>query len=933
MAAGLWQTDNWASRLAEVESTEPELKEAPLRRDVRSLGTLLGEVLREQVGDDFFQQVETLRRLASERREAEYNGDEALARSALQQALLLVHQLPVDRAYQLARAFGFFFELINLAETNHRKRRRLSGGLKADAAPQRGSLQGTLRRMRKAGYSADEAMALLNKICVTPVFTAHPTEVARRSVISKRRRISQLLEELDRIPQSPDSIAQMEDALMAEITGLWQTDDVRLERPAVTDEVRMGLDYFKDSIFETLPTLYAEVANALQKEYGLELSLIDLPTLVQFGSWIGGDRDGNPYVTPEVTREALSMSREVLWTHYRQRLIAAAQQVSSSTQQAPVTNELLEAVNGYLSQMPAVAEDLRTRFLCEQSRLMLTCIMLRLGDATTILKNSSERLPLYTNAHEFLHDLQLLRDSLAANKGERIARSVFDPLIVEVRTYGLHLQTLDVRQHAKVHSAAVEELSAWRADGSLPPPPSPMTAEVVDTFRTVAMVKRVGDPASIRQYVISGATSAEDVLKTLWLARLGGVTAEKTDGDPGLLIAPLFESIEDLENAPDICRELWTSETYKPLLESWGRTQEVMLGYSDSNKDGGMIASTWGIWKAHRALHAVARDCNVTLRLFHGRGGTVGRGGGPTHRAIYAQPIDSFTGAMRITEQGEVLNFKYSDVVLAERSLELMIASSLDAVARPDRKACGGCDAKLTGAILPEWERVMDSLAVWSFERYRTDILDNPDTFDYFQQATPVAELEHAKIGSRPAKRTGKRSLSDLRAIPWVFGWMQSRHTVPAWYGVGTALERFTQESRDGLEQLQRIGREFPLFLDMVRNIESALAKSDFGIAELYGSLIKDEALRNRVYPMLKAEFDRTRAMVLLVTQQGNLLEGDKVLARSIRLRNPYVDPMSWIQVELLRRKQAGVETDEVALNRAISGTINGISAGLRNTG
>ena len=933
MAAGLWQTENWAARLAEVESGAPELKEVPLRRDVRSLGTLLGEVLREQVGDEVFEQVETLRRLASERREAEFHGDEARARSALQQALLLVHQLPVDRAYQLARAFGFFFELINLAETNHRKRRRLAGALKSDAEPQRGSLQGTLRRMRKAGYSADEAMDLLRKVCVTPVFTAHPTEVARRSVISKRRRIAQLLEELDRIPQSRDEIAQMEDALMAEITGLWQTDDVRLERPAVTDEVRMGLDYFHDSIFDTLPTLYVEVANALRKEYGLELALIDLPTMVQFGSWIGGDRDGNPYVTPEVTREALAMSREVLWTHYRQRLIAAAQQVSSSTQQAPVTSALADAVNAYLQRMPSVAENLRTRFLCEQSRLMLTCMMLRLGDDTTILKHSSEGLPLYTTAHEMLHDVLLLRDSLAANRGERIARSVFDPLIVEVRTYGLHLQTLDIRQHAKVHTAAIEELSAWREDGSLPPAPSPMTAEVMDTFRTVAMVKRTGDPTTIRQYVISGATSAEDVLKTLWLARLGGVTAERHDGDPGLLIAPLFESIEDLENAPEICRELWTSETYKPLLESWNRTQEVMLGYSDSNKDGGMIASTWGIWKAHRALHDVARQCNVSLRLFHGRGGTVGRGGGPTHRAIYAQPIDSFTGEMRITEQGEVLNFKYSDVVLAERNLELMIASSLDAIARPDRKACGGCDARLTGAILPEWERTMDALAAWSFQRYRTDILDNPDTFDYFQQATPVAELEHAKIGSRPAKRTGKRSLADLRAIPWVFGWMQSRHTVPAWYGVGTAMERFSTENEDGLAELQRMMREFPLFLDMVRNIESALAKSDFGIAELYGSLVKDEALRNRVYPMLKAEFERTRAMVLLVTQQADLLEGDPVLARSIRLRNPYVDPMSWIQVELLRRKQAGADADGAALNRAIAGTINGISAGLRNTG
>jgi phosphoenolpyruvate carboxylase len=330
----------------------------------------------------------------------------------------------------------------------------------------------------------------------------------------------------------------------------------------------------------------------------------------------------------------------------------------------------------------------------------------------------------------------------------------------------------------------------------------------------------------------------------------------------------------------------------------------------------------------------VARECNVELRLFHGRGGTVGRGGGPTHRALYAQPLDSFNGQMRITEQGEVLNFKYSDVVLAERNLELMIAASLDAIARPDMRACGGCSTHLTGAIEPAWEETMDALALWSFERYRTDILDNPDTFDYFQQATPVAELEHAKIGSRPAKRTGKRSLADLRAIPWVFGWMQSRHTVPAWYGVGTATERFTKEHADGLEQLQRMARDFPLFLDMVRNIESALAKSDFGIAQLYASLVPDEDLRNRVYPMLKAEFERTRSMILLITQQGDLLEQNSVLAHSIRLRNPYVDPMSWIQVDLLRRKrEAGEEDDEAAINRAITGTINGISAGLRNTG
>ncbi len=934
--ASLWQTTDWAQRLVEFQAGEPELKEAPLRRDVRSLGMLLGEVLREQVGDDLFEQVETMRRLATERRQAEFDGDTARAASALQQALLLVHTLPVDRAYQLARAFGFYFELINLAETNHRKRRRLAGSLRTAAEPQRGSLQGTLRRMRLAGYSAGEAVNLLRTVCVTPVFTAHPTEVARRSVISKRRRIATLLEELDRIPVSEDEAQKLQSDLMTEITGLWQTDDVRLQRPAVTDEVRMGLDYFSDSIFETLPALYAEVANALRKEYGLHLALPDLPTLVTFGSWIGGDRDGNPFVTPEITRGALAMAREMLYAHYHKRLDQASAQISSSTQQVPVTPELSAAVDAYLAQMPLAGAALRERFLCEQIRVLLTCMELRLGGTPEVMRGWPEHdtLPPYRTAEDLLHDLQLIRDSLMQNRGERIAEHLLDPLIMEARTYGLHLQTLDVRQHANIHAAAVDEISAWRPDGSLPSPPSPMTAEVIDTFRAVAEIKRSDDPASIRQYVISGATGVEDVLRTLWLARLGGVTAERTAHDPGLLIAPLFESIEDLQNAPGICRDLWTSAAYQPLLDSWGRQQEVMLGYSDSNKDGGMIASTWEIWKAHRALHAVARECNVHLRLFHGRGGTVGRGGGPTHRAIYAQPLDSFTGTLRITEQGEVLNFKYSDVVLAERNLELMIAASLDSVARPDLRACAGCSTHLTGAIEPAWEATMDQLAAWSFERYREDIHDNPDTFDYLQQATPVAELEHAKIGSRPAKRSGKRSLGDLRAIPWVFGWMQSRHSIPAWYGVGTAMERFTQQHPDGLEQLQRMARDFPLFLDMVRNIESALAKSDFGIAQLYASLVKDEGLRTRVYRMLKDEFERTRSMILLVTQQRDLLAGNAVLARSIRLRNPYVDPMSWIQVELLRRKRdVTAPQEENALNRAITATINGISAGLRNTG
>jgi phosphoenolpyruvate carboxylase len=505
------------------------------------------------------------------------------------------------------------------------------------------------------------------------------------------------------------------------------------------------------------------------------------------------------------------------------------------------------------------------------------------------------------------------------------------------------LQTLDIRQHAKVHAAALAELTNSRTNQI-----SEQTEEVLETFRAIATLKKTM-PCAITKYVVSGASVMDDALNVLELARRAGIAVEggtsaSGEHDPGLQPVLLFESIEDLRNAPAVCRALWTSEEYEPLLKAWGGHQEMMLGYSDSNKDGGMIASTWEIWKAHRALHEVAKECDVTLQLFHGRGGTVGRGGGPTHRAIFAQPLDSFSGELRLTEQGEVLNWKYSDVVLAERNLELMIAASLDALARPDVKAraAAGGDAKplLTGEILPEWEAALDELSAMSFAFYTRYLVDDPEVFTYFEQATPVAELEHARIGSRPAKRAdasasggaaAKRSMADLRAIPWVFGWMQSRHVVPAYFGVGYALDQFAQTHPDGLRLLREMTRGFPLFIDIVRNVELALAKADFDIARLYASLVEDRGLRDRVFTTLETEFTRTREMVLAVTGQAELLEKNQVLANSIRLRNPYVDPMSLLQLELLRRKRGGESSEE--LDRAITATINGISAGLRNTG
>jgi len=959
----LWLPSSWPERLDELLASTGDLKSAPLRRDVRSLGMLLGQVLREQALPGVYEAVEALRQGSIARREA--NDDH---RSPPQAAPLPGADDPL-LAYQLARAFSLYFELINLAETNHRKRRRIAHQIEESGSNpmqhgsvQRGSLRGTLRALTSAGIDRNDALALLAAVQVTPVFTAHPTEVARRSVMFKRRRISDLLEQLDRVPLAASAVQTLEATLLAEITALWQTDDVRASRPTVRDEIRMALDYYQASLFDTLPVLYGEVQAAFAAEFPAEEppNLAELPVLVRFGSWIGGDADGNPYVTPETTAEALAMARELLREHYLARLQNVFEQLAASTEQVPVTLELESALASYREQLAlgdgGSEAELFARFARESVRLFVACMMLRLGGAAqasirsiVFSADSPSRAPglaRYTRAVDFLSDLTVLRSSLLHNRGARLAALLIDPILLEVRTYGLHLQTLDLRQHARVHTAALAELA--RLDGSVEgaPPMSEPTLRVLDTFRSLARLKRELPPESILRFVISGAQSANDVWNVIRLARFGGVAVEgdAAANDPGLQPVPLFESIDDLRRAPAICRELWQSPAYRPLLAAWGGVQEVMLGYSDSNKDGGMFASTWEIFKAHRALHVVARECGVALSLFHGRGGTVGRGGGPTHRAIFAQPVDSFTGSMRLTEQGEVLNWKYSDVVLAERNLELMIAASLDALARPALRSKPE-STHLTGAIEPEWEQTLDQLAAASYAFYREHIIENPETLLYFEQATPVAELEHARIGSRPAKRTDasatgrqqQRSIEDLRAIPWVFGWMQSRHLVPAWFGVGFALEQFvganagSDAQAANLQHLCAIARSFPLFIDTLRNVEMALAKADFGIARVYAELVEDREIRERVFSMLEHEFQRTRRMVLLVLDQDSLLATNAVLEQSIRLRNPYVDPLSLLQVELIRRKRKGESSPE--LDRAITATINGISAGLRNTG
>ncbi len=951
----LWNADEQKARLAELTArSDDSAKDRSLRRDVRSLGALLGRVLVEQAGKQLFDAVEELRRLMIQHRErgrGNNSADELMAR-----AEATISGMDLTRAYQVTKAFAIYFELANLAETNHRKRRRRARQLEKHIATLPGSFRGTLLRMKKAGISAEAALAALRQVMVTPVFTAHPTEVARQTVLLKRRRIAEQLERLDSLPLTEAEALRCEQAIHAEITSLWQTDEVRQTKPTVDDEIRMGLRYFRLSLFETLPRIYAEVAESMRDVYGTPLDVAELPNLLSFGSWIGGDRDGNPLVKPECVKDALEQARTMILREYIRDVEFLSDCLSSSVRQADVSAEIVSRVAQYKGSLPGAAMRWGPDNATELYRRFLSYVVYRLQRG----REGPDVQGSYKDAAEFESDLVMLRASLMENRGQRLAEAYVDPLLRQLRTFGFHLQVLDIRQHARVHAEVLEEIGTRTIDvnkiglgssglrktklsktelrGTAPELPagaassgssefSPQTQELIETLRTIQRLKQVYPAQSIRQYIISGAESEDDVLNLVRLAKACGVRLagsgdyDSGDEDPGLMPVPLFESIDSLRAAGGAMRRLWRHSDYEPLLDSWGRWQEVMLGYSDSNKDGGMLTSTWELHKAHRDLHGVARECGVKLRLFHGRGGTVGRGGGPTHAAILAQPEGCFTGRIRITEQGEVLNWKYADAVLAEWNLELMIAASLEAFTR------SGAQSKDQA----RWEEAMEEMSAEAHRIYRRDIAENSDLLEYFEQATPVQELDAARIGSRPSRRTRGRRLEDLRAIPWVFGWMQSRHAVPAWYGVGQGLQSFAGKGRGHERLLRQMLKHFTLFSDLVHNVELGMAKADLHIARVYSGLVRNTGLRTRVFAMLEAEFLRSRQMILRISGQRELLARNRVLARSIHLRNPYVDPMSLIQVELLRRKQLGQDLGK--LEYPLGATINGIAAGLHNTG
>ncbi|SHJ19836.1 Phosphoenolpyruvate carboxylase, type 1 [Malonomonas rubra DSM 5091] len=919
----LWHSESQQARLAEICSNDAVTKELPLRRDVRSLGLLLGIVIREQAGCQLFATEEKLRKLAIRHRELLTASNDSLTGTPQDQALLdemaeLVRGLDLATTHRIVKAFSAFFELTNLAEANHRRRRNRAELLEGHQEKP-GLLRATLRRMKKCGLSAEQAFEQLQKIEIVPVFTAHPTEVARRVMRFKRRRIAQLLEQLDRLPLVDAEIDRVQEAILAEITALWQSDEVRRRKPRVADEIAMGLDHYPLSLLPPVPQLYREITAAFTEVYNREIRRDSLPTLVRFGSWVGGDRDGNPFVTPEATETALQSSRELILGAYLEQVEQLRRILTPTTALTGADPHLEHHLETLAGQFPRAAEEVADLPHGELCRRLVGFIRFRLRLSLT----APEDLESYPDSGSLLEDLEVLKQSLHRNAGERLADSYVVPMMRQVRTFGFHLHSLDLRQHAKVHALAVKELAAGASVG-LATPPSPQTIELLETLQAVAELKKTYPPQALQSYVISGASGVEDIHALIWLMELSGIAVKGSceRNDPGLMPVPLFESIEDLHNAPQICRDLWQSADYASYLDSWGRWQEVMLGYSDSNKDGGMLTSSWEIYKTHRALHQVACECDVKLRLFHGRGGTVGRGGGPTHRAIVAQPPGAFSGALKLTEQGEVINFKYADATLTLRNLESMVAAGLEALTSA---------GLVTNTIDSAWEQALETMSATAFDCYRENIYHNPDIFSYFEQGTPAREFELARIGSRPAKRKKSRSLDDLRAIPWGFGWIQSRLLIPAWFGVGTAFSRFIAEGTQNEQLLCSMMKQFPFFFDMIRNVEMALAKVDLPLARRYAELIADADLRERLFSMFEKEFLLTRTMILRVTGQQELLEKHPDLASSLRLRNPYVDPLSLIQIELMRRKYTGEGSEE--LDYVLAATVSGIAAGLRNTG
>jgi len=900
------------------ENREPEFlpHDGPLREDVGRLGAMVGKMLAEQGGAAFYERIEQVRTTAIRRRQEGDSVDDLADSLAGQDAA---------HAEALARAFATYFQAVNTAERVHRiRRRRDYQRVGSTAQPE--SLLDVLARLKAEGVSAQELVGWLDRLWIEPVFTAHPTEAVRRSLLEKEQAIVRSLIDSFDPDRTPQERQEDDDRIFMALSSGWQTAEASPVRPTVQDEHHHVGFYLANPLYRIVPALYESLADALQSVYGIAVAL---PRLLGFANWVGGDMDGNPNVGADTIAASLATQRAHVIEHYIADVSGLARLLSQTEGRIEVDPRVHQRLADYRQRFPGAAKMVRPRHADMPYRSMLTLIGARLE--ATLDDDHDEG---YSSPTELLEDLELIATSLIEHHGLHAGAYAVQRLIRRVRTFGLHLARLDVRQDSRVHDDALAALlgdSSWLEHdvaervGSLHPYASGAQSfdgsddASAETMRAVfnelnCARGRYGAEA-LGLYIISMARSAADVLAVLALARYGGLTGD--DGNVPLNIAPLFETVDDLKNAPATLRALLADPVYRQHLSARDDQQWVMLGYSDSGKDGGTLASRWGLQRAQVELLEAARESGIQLAFFHGRGGSASRGGARITPALMSSPRGSVAGVMRVTEQGEVIHRKYGIRALALRNLEQTVGAVLRASLRPREDE----------PREERWREQMDQLSAHSRKTYR-GFVDHPHFVDYFRSATPIDVIERMTLGSRPASRRSMRGVQDLRAIPWVFAWTQCRSILPGWYGLGSALALGVETF--GEEAMKEMANDWPFFSNMLDDVEMVLAKTDLDIAEAFSRL--SGSLHDELFGLIRAEFERTSHWLLQLKGHQVLLQDSPRLAASIRLRNPYVDPMSLLQVDLLQRWRASDREDDELL-QALVACVNGVSQGLQNTG
>lgn len=923
-----------------ADSKQVEQKLAPLHEEIHYLVECLGKVLMAQEGRSFFERVESIRKMARDLRQ-QYSG-------ALEAQLLRkIHSLSLEKLIKIIRAFNIYFQLVNLAEEKHRVRRKRAYEAAEEVQP--GSLEDILTRLKRKKISFVRLEKFLSQLSIELVLTAHPTEAQRRSILEKIFVIDRLLFEREFHVLTPREKEEVTRQIMEHITLLWQTDELRRRRQTVMDEVDNGLFYLDEILFEVLPHTLLRFRSLAGKFYNGKS--VPFRPFLRFGSWIGGDRDGNPYVTHRITWDAARRYKDVVLRKYIDVLKKLMEDLSQSVHLVGASRELLESIESDIKKLPLFAVTLQEKSQHEPYRKKVTLMQRKLINALRL--NTSETqgktVPdetiegFYANPDEFREDFQILTRSLCEDQGHYLMPRL-EFVMAALDLFGFHFVKLDIRDNAYAFEEAVSEI--LRKGGFSPEPfvempeekkvhllsrlieegahskikslaLSDKTMELMATLSTAREIQANFGVGACDRYILSMTRGCSDILMVLWLAR-------ETQND-FLQVVPLFETIEDLSRCSEITASLYADAVYKNHLKRFGHHQEIMLGYSDSNKDGGFLTSNWYLYKAQKELTEIADRFGVQVTLFHGRGGTIGRGGGPTNQAIMAQPQGTIQGRLKITEQGEVISSKYSNPFIAERNLELVISATIAASLLEEKPP----------AQRLRWEETMEFLSQEALKTYRELIDGSGDFMQYYSQSTPIREISRMNIGSRPASRTPSQNFSDLRAIPWVFSWMQSRQTVPGWFGFATAVERYLQkESPKRLRRLREMYQRWPFFRAVVDFMQMSTQKADMHIARHYADLVKNKKLREHYFGMIRKEYDRTQQAILAITRQKEILENAYALQHSIRLRNPYVDPLSYAQVILLKQTRSGQKKkNREEVERAVLLSVNGVAHALRNTG